>query len=89
MKLTPMGVIAPILARGINTIHNTSELLGQAKSMLLIKCHQFRNWQCSLIVKSENDEETLEDVVNENVIKTKDIEKSSEPVEVEKSKRYD
>jgi non-canonical (house-cleaning) NTP pyrophosphatase len=33
--------------------------------------------------KSENVVETLKDVVNENDIKTTDVEKSSEPVELE------
>ena len=33
-------------------------------------------------VKSQNVEETFEDLLNENVIKTNDAEKSSEPIEV-------
>ena len=41
MKLTPMGVIAPILARMFNT-YSSTELLGKAKSMHLIKCLKFR-----------------------------------------------
>ena len=38
-------------------------------------------------VKTENVEETLEDVVNVLVIKTMDVEKSSEPIEVDKVKK--
>jgi hypothetical protein len=30
MKLTPMGVITPILAKEFKKVHNTSELSGQA-----------------------------------------------------------
>ena len=30
MKLTPKGVISPILVKESNKFHNTSELLGQA-----------------------------------------------------------
>ena len=38
-------------------------------------------------LKSENNEEKSEDVLNENVIQTKDIEKSSQPVQVDNSKK--
>jgi hypothetical protein len=38
------------------------------------------------IVKSENVEEILKDVVNEIIIKIKDVERSSEPIEVDEVK---
>ena len=38
-------------------------------------------------VKSENVEETLEAVLNENLITTKDVEKSSEQVDLDETKK--
>ena len=38
-------------------------------------------------VRSENVEEKLEDEANENVNVTKDVEKASEPIEVDKVKK--